>query len=106
MDLLGKIRGSKDLKKLEVTQLPLLAAQVRAVIIQNISKTGGHLASSLGAADLIVALHYVYDTPEDKLVFDTGHQTYAHKILTGRAEKFHTIRTRGGLSGFLKRYES
>ncbi len=106
MDLLGKIRGSKDIKKLEVSQLPLLAAQVRAVIIQNISKTGGHLASSLGATDLIVALHYVYDTPEDKLVFDTGHQTYAHKILTGRAAKFSTIRQKGGLSGFLKRYES
>ena len=106
MDLLGKIRGSKDLKKLEVTQLPLVADQVRSVIIQNISKTGGHLASSLGACDLIVALHYVYDTPEDKLVFDTGHQTYAHKILTGRADKFPTIRQKGGLSGFLKRYES
>lgn len=106
MDLLGKIRGSKDLKKLEVSRLPRLASEVRSVIIQNISKTGGHLASSLGAADLIVALHYVYNTPEDKIVFDTGHQTYAHKILTGRADKFPTIRQKGGLSGFLKRYES
>ena len=106
MDLLGNVRGSKDLKKLEVAELPRLAAEVRSVIIQNISKTGGHLASSLGATDLIVALHYVYDTPEDKIVFDTGHQTYAHKIITGRADKFKTIRQKGGLSGFLKRYES
>jgi 1-deoxy-D-xylulose-5-phosphate synthase len=106
MQLLGKIRGPKDLKKLEVTQLSRLAGEVRSVIIQNISKTGGHLASSLGAADLILALHYVYDTPEDRIVFDTGHQTYAHKILTGRAEKFSTIRQKGGISGFLKRYES
>ena len=106
MDLLEKINGSKDLKKLEVAQLTRLAEEIRSVIIRNISKTGGHLASSLGAADLIVALHYVYDTPEDKIVFDTGHQTYAHKIITGRADKFPTIRQKGGLSGFLKRYES
>ncbi|OGR43193.1 MAG: 1-deoxy-D-xylulose-5-phosphate synthase [Elusimicrobia bacterium GWA2_56_46] len=106
MELLEKIRGAKDLKKLEVSQLPPLASEIRSVIIRNISRTGGHLASSLGAADLIVALHYVYDTPEDKIVFDTGHQTYAHKILTGRAEKFQTVRQKGGISGFLKRYES
>ncbi|MFA6435302.1 MAG: 1-deoxy-D-xylulose-5-phosphate synthase [Elusimicrobiales bacterium] len=106
MELLGKVRGSGDLKKLEVAQLSQLACEVRAVIIQNISETGGHLASSLGAADLILALHYVYDTPGDKIVFDTGHQTYAHKIITGRADKFPTIRQKGGLSGFLKRYES
>ncbi len=106
MTLLAKVRGPKDLKKMEVAQLSQLASEVRSVIIQNISKTGGHLASSLGAADLIVALHYVYDTPDDKIVFDTGHQTYAHKILTGRADKFSTIRQKGGLSGFLKRYES
>ncbi|MEI7481839.1 MAG: 1-deoxy-D-xylulose-5-phosphate synthase [Elusimicrobiota bacterium] len=106
MTLLAKVRGSKDLKKMEVAQLPQLASEVRSVIIQNISKTGGHLASSLGATDLILALHYVYDTPDDKIVFDTGHQTYAHKIITGRADKFSTIRQKGGLSGFLKRYES
>ena len=106
MALLGKIRGSNDLKKLEVSQLPELAAEVRSVIIRNISRTGGHLASSLGAVDFITALHYVYNTPEDKIIFDTGHQTYAHKILTGRAAGFHTIRQKGGLSGFLKRYES
>ena len=106
MALLSNIRGSEDIKKLSVAVLPELAAEVRGLIISGVSKTGGHLASSLGATDLILALHYVFDTPRDRLVFDTGHQTYAHKILTGRADKFHTIRTRGGLSGFLKRYES
>jgi 1-deoxy-D-xylulose-5-phosphate synthase len=106
MPLLSNIRGSEDIKKLAVPALPALAAEVRRLIISGVSRTGGHLASSLGAADLILSLHYVFDTPRDRIVFDTGHQTYAHKILTGRADSFHTIRTRGGLSGFLKRYES
>ena len=106
MSLLSKIHGSEDIKKLGLAELPGLAAEVRRLIVEGVSKTGGHLASSLGAADLILALHYVFDTPRDRIVFDTGHQAYAHKILTGRAGKFHTIRTRGGLSGFLKRYES
>ncbi len=104
--LLSGIKTSADIKKLPVSELPALAAEVRGLLVEAVSKTGGHLASSLGAADLILALHYVYDTPRDRLVFDTGHQTYAHKILTGRADRFHTLRTRGGLSGFLKRYES
>ena len=106
MPFLPNIRGSEDIKKLGVTDLPALAEEVRRLIIDGVSRTGGHLASSLGAADLILSLHYVFDTPSDRIVFDTGHQTYAHKILTGRADGFHTIRTRGGLSGFLKRYES
>ncbi len=106
MSLLSGIRGSEDIKKLPVSALPKLAAEVRKLIIEGVSRTGGHLASSLGAADLILSLHYIFDTPRDRIVFDTGHQAYAHKILTGRADKFHTIRTRGGLSGFLKRYES
>jgi len=106
MGLLSNIKGSADIKKLGLAQLPALAAEVRGLIVEGVSKTGGHLASSLGATDLILALHYVFDTPRDRIVFDTGHQAYAHKILTGRADKFHTIRTRGGLSGFLKRYES
>jgi 1-deoxy-D-xylulose-5-phosphate synthase len=106
MALLSSIRGSEDIKKLGVGALPALAAETRRLIIDGVSKTGGHLASSLGATDLILSLHYVFDTPRDRIVFDTGHQTYAHKILTGRADKFHTIRTKGGLSGFLKRYES
>ncbi|MDA8130961.1 MAG: 1-deoxy-D-xylulose-5-phosphate synthase [Elusimicrobia bacterium] len=106
MELLKGIRGSEDIKKLTVAQLPALAAEVRKLIVEGVSRTGGHLASSLGAADLILALHYVFDTPRDRIIFDTGHQAYAHKILTGRADKFHTIRQKGGLSGFLKRYES
>lgn len=106
MALLDGIKGSADLKRLPLSALPALAAEVRRLIVEGVSRTGGHLSSSLGAADLILALHYVFDTPEDRLVFDTGHQAYAHKILTGRADRFHTIRTKGGLSGFLKRYES
>ncbi len=106
MPILPTIRGSEDIKRLGVDALPALSAEVRRLIIETISRNGGHLASSLGAADLILSLHYVFDTPKDKLVFDTGHQAYAHKILTGRADKFPTIRTKGGLSGFLKRYES
>lgn len=106
MSLLKNIRGSEDIKKLSLEDLPKLAAEVRRLIVEGVSRTGGHLASSLGATDLILALHYVFDTPRDRIVFDTGHQTYAHKILTGRADRFCTIRTKGGLSGFLKRYES
>lgn len=106
MHLLKNIKGSQDVKKLAVGQLAGLAAEVRKLIVEGVSRTGGHLASSLGATDLILALHYVFDTPRDRIIFDTGHQAYAHKILTGRADKFSTIRTKGGLSGFLKRYES
>ncbi len=106
MELLKNIRGPEDIKKLPLEQLPALASEVRKLIVDGVSSTGGHLASSLGATDLILALHYVFDTPRDRIVFDTGHQAYAHKILTGRADKFATIRTKGGLSGFLKRYES
>ncbi len=106
MKLLPGINSPADLRKLDVAALPGLAHEVRRLIIDGISRTGGHLASSLGATDLILALHYVFDTPRDKIVFDTGHQAYAHKILTGRAAEFHTLRTRKGLSGFLKRYES
>lgn len=104
--MIFNIRGPEDIRKLSVSALPDLAADVRRIIIDGVANTGGHLASSLGATDLIVALHYVFNTPKDRLVFDTGHQTYAHKILTGRAEQFKAIRTKGGISGFLKRYES
>lgn len=106
MELLNKINSPKDLRKLKKEQLPELCQEIRNYIIETISHTGGHLASSLGAVDFIVALHYVFNTPEDKLVFDTGHQAYAHKILTGRKEGFKTIRKQKGLSGFLKIYES
>ena len=104
--MLSDIRGPEDIRKLPVSALPELAAEVRKTIIEGVANTGGHLASSLGATDIILGLHYVFDTPKDRLVFDTGHQTYAHKILTGRAEQFKKIRTKGGISGFLKRYES
>ncbi|MBI2787936.1 MAG: 1-deoxy-D-xylulose-5-phosphate synthase [Elusimicrobia bacterium] len=106
MELLKNINGSADLKKLKPEQLPQVSAEVRAFILDTVSKLGGHLASSLGSTDITVALHYAFDTPKDRLVWDTGHQTYGHKILTGRRERMHTIRQFGGLSGFLKRNES
>ncbi len=104
--MLENIRGPEDIRKLPVSSLPDLAAEVRKIIIEGVANTGGHLASSLGATDIILALHYVYNTPRDRIVFDTGHQSYAHKILTGRRDQFKSIRTKGGMSGFLKRYES
>jgi len=106
MELLKNINGSADLKKLKPEQLPQVSAEVRAFILDTVSKLGGHLASSLGSTDITVALHYAFDTPKDRLVWDTGHQTYGHKILTGRRDRMHTIRQFGGLSGFLKRNES
>lgn len=106
MRYLGYIKGPADLKRLKVEELNELAQEIRERIIEVVSKNGGHLASSLGATDLIIALHYVYNSPADKIIFDTGHQAYAHKILTGRNEKFDTLRTMGGISGFLKRNES
>ena len=104
--MLENIRGPEDIRKLPVSSLPDLASEVRKTIIEGVANTGGHLASSLGATDIILALHYVYNTPRDRIVFDTGHQSYAHKILTGRRDQFKSIRTKGGMSGFLKRYES
>ncbi len=106
MDLLNNVDSPADLRKLKPEQLPQLAAELRAFILDTVSKLGGHLASSLGCADITVALHYVFETPKDKLVWDTGHQTYGHKILTGRRGRMNTIRQFGGLSGFLKRGES
>ncbi|MBI4655173.1 MAG: 1-deoxy-D-xylulose-5-phosphate synthase [Elusimicrobia bacterium] len=106
MKFLQNIKSPSDLKKIKVEKLPDVAKEIRKTIVDVISGTGGHLASSLGATDLIIALHYVYDMPLDKIVFDTGHQAYAHKILTGRYDKFKNIRQKGGISGFLKREES
>lgn len=103
---LEKINSPADLKKLEIDQLNILIREVREMIISVISKNGGHLAPSLGTVELTIALHYVLDTPRDKLVWDVGHQAYAHKILTGRREQFDTVRTYQGLSGFPKRAES
>lgn len=104
--LLQTINSPDDLRKLERDQLPQLAEELRAFLIESVSKTGGHLSSNLGAIELTVALHYIFDTPEDRLVWDVGHQTYAHKILTGRREAMSGLRQAGGISGFPKRNES
>jgi 1-deoxy-D-xylulose-5-phosphate synthase len=106
MKILDKVNLPADLKKLSLNELKQLAAEVRKMIIEVISKNGGHLAPSLGTVELTIALHYVLDTPQDKLIWDVGHQTYAHKILTGRRDSFCTVRTHQGISGFPKRVES
>jgi 1-deoxy-D-xylulose-5-phosphate synthase len=107
MSILDQIKDPTDLRKLPRTQLSQLAREVRDCILDTVSqKKSGHLGSSLGATELTIALHYVFNTPHDKLVWDTGHQTYGHKILTGRRDKFDTIRELNGISGFLKRDES
>lgn len=106
MKVLSTVKTPADLRNIKRELLPQLCEEIRQEIIQTTSKNGGHLGSSLGAVEIITALHYVFNTPQDKLVFDTGHQSYAHKLLTGRQNKFHTIRTKGGLSGFPKRSES
>ncbi len=105
-ELLSGIHSPADLKNLNRDQLKQVAVELRAAIIDNLSKTGGHFASDLGAADLILALHTVYSVPKDKIIWDTGHQCYAHKMLTGRLDRFNTLRQYGGLSGFLRREES
>ncbi len=106
MKVLPSIHSPQDLRLIKKEHLPTLCQELRDVIIKTASKNGGHLGSSLGAVEIITALHYVYNTPDDKIVFDTGHQAYAHKLLTGRQKEFATIRTKGGLSGFPKRSES
>ena len=106
MSLLEKINSPNDLKKLSRKELPLLADEIRTVIVEVVSKTGGHLASSLGAVELAIAIHYVFDTPKDKLIWDVGHQAYAHKLLTGRREQFHSLRQHKGISGFTRISES
>lgn len=104
--LLESINSPADLKKLSVEQLPALATALREYMIESVSKTGGHLSSSLGATELAIALHYVFNTPQDSIVWDVGHQAYAHKILTGRREAMATLRQADGISGFPKRSES
>ena len=104
--LLDIIDTPQDLRRLEKKQLPQVAAELREFLLDSVGKTGGHFASNLGAVELTVALHYVYNTPEDKLVWDVGHQSYPHKILTGRKNQMHTMRQYGGLAGFPKRCES
>ena len=104
--LLDTIQSPADLRRLDRKQLPQLAEDLRAFLVESVSKTGGHLSSNLGTVELTIALHYVFDTPEDRLVWDVGHQTYAHKVLTGRREGMAKLRTHGGVSGFPKRSES
>ncbi len=100
------INSPTDLKKLDPKELPVVCEELRDYIIDTISKTGGHFGAGLGVVELTVALHYIYDTPKDKIIFDVGHQGYPHKVLTGRRDFLHTIRHKGGLSGFLKPSES
>ncbi len=106
LNILNKVNSSNDVKSLSDEELPLLCDELREFIIQNVSKTGGHLASNLGTVELTVALHRVYDSSIDRIVFDVGHQSYAHKIITGRRDEFSTLRSYGGLSGFPKPHES
>jgi 1-deoxy-D-xylulose-5-phosphate synthase len=106
MALLEKIESPADLRALPEEMLPELAEELRGFLLASVSLSGGHLASGLGAVELTIALHYVYDTPRDQLVWDVGHQCYPHKVLTGRRDRFHTLRTYGGISGFLRREES
>lgn len=104
--MLEKIQKPNDIKKISADQLPALAEEIREFIIESLSKTGGHLASNLGVVELTIAMHRVFDLPKDKLIWDVGHQSYTHKILTGRKDGFETLRREGGISGFPKRSES
>ena len=101
MSILERINSSQDIKKLDENELQPLCGELREFIIENVSRNGGHLASNLGVVELSVALHRVYDTQKDRIVFDVGHQCYAHKIITGRREGFSSLRKKGGVSGFI-----
>lgn len=104
--VLATVNYPEDIRKLDLVQLSRLAGEIREMIIETVSRNGGHLASSLGTVELTLAIHCVFDTPVDKLIWDVGHQAYAHKIITGRKDVFHTLRKRGGISGFPRREES
>ena len=104
--LLGTIESPADLRRLPVTKLPALAQELRAFLIQSVSTRGGHFAAGLGTVELTIALHYVFDTPRDRLVWDVGHQAYPHKVLTGRRDRLHTVKQEGGLAPFPTRSES
>lgn len=106
MSILERIQSSDDVKQLTPEELPVLCAEIRSELVQTVSRTGGHLASNLGAVELSVALHRVYNSKKDRIVFDVGHQCYVHKLLTGRREQFGSLRQFGGLSGFPKPYEA
>src|SRR5512145_491072 len=105
-ELLERVTSPADLRRLDFAELQQLAIELRAFLLESVARTGGHLSSNLGTVELTIALHYVFDTPEDRLVWDVGHQTYAHKVLTGRREGMAKLRTHGGVSGFPKRCES
>ena len=104
--VLDKIQGENDIQQLEPDELDILAQEIRGFLIEKVSVTGGHLASNLGAVELTMALHMAFHLPEDKLIWDVGHQSYTHKLLTGRRSGFDGLRTYGGMSGFPKRKES
>jgi Deoxyxylulose-5-phosphate synthase len=106
VQLLDSINGPEDLKALSVAQMPLLAKEIREFLVDSVSKTGGHLGPNLGVVELTIALHRVFDSPRDAIVFDTGHQAYVHKLLTGRRADFANLRRKGGLSGYPSRTES
>ena len=105
-ELLKTINDPADLRRLDRKALGQLAEELRSFVVQSVSQTGGHLSSNLGTVELTIALHYVFNTPDDRIVWDVGHQTYAHKILTGRREGMSTLRMLGGISGFPRRSES
>src|ERR1700722_126056 len=105
-ELLSRIKSPADVKRLSIAQLTQLAEEIRERLILGVSKTGGHIGPNLGVVELTLAMHYVFDTPSDSFVFDVSHQAYVHKLLTGRNDKFETIRQPGGLNGFMLRTES
>ena len=104
--LLDSIQSARDLRRLNPSQLEQLAGEIREFLVQSLARTGGHLGPNLGVVELTMALHYVFNTPEDKITMDVSHQAYIHKLLTGRREQFDTIRQPGGLNGFMLRTES
>src|SRR5690606_21758157 len=106
MNLLETINDPADIRQFTRPQLQQLADELRAFVLESVAQTGGHLSSNLGTVELTIALHNVFNTPEDRIVWDVGHQTYAHKILTGRREQMHSLRQRDGISGFPRRDES
>ena len=105
MSLLSSINGPRDLDALSLDQLDELAAEIRGFLVENVARTGGHLGPNLGVVELTIAMHRVFDSPNDPIVFDTGHQSYVHKLLTGRQD-FSRLRARGGLAGYPQRAES
>ena len=101
-EYLSKVNSPVDIKKLSLEELSSLCQEIRFKLIETVSANGGHLASNLGAVELTVAMHKVFSSPDDQIVFDVGHQCYTHKLLTGRYERFSTLRTEGGISGFCR----